>query len=799
MLTHPKLFALTATALCVANAWSQDASQQLDTVTVTAQRREQVITQVPMSVAAMSGAALEKQSLRDITDISRVTPGLTLSSPDPSGESNVSIRGISSPIGQATTGIYIDDVPVQIGNFASCPILCGGNAMPKIFDIDRVEVLRGPQGTLYGASSEGGAVRFITQAPKMRGELTGLVHGELSSWQGGAPSVEAGLVLDAPIATDLAGFRLSLWQQHQGGYVDAYSPGSGARVKRNINSENSRVARLAVKLTPTDRLSITPSYYYQDTRSADRASYVEALGLDRSAANIAQPAKDRFGIASIAADYDFDSIAAKLIVSNLRRTERRTDDYSNLAEGREYLNNLNLPDGFPTAALWEPLPATKGAATAAGLTTNRQNTTTAELRFSSVDGKGDRLSWIAGAYFQRAKQGYAQDILENVALLSSMYDVLWTGGSGALYSPQDPLGGNISYTENDHFNTTQQALYGEASYKVTGTLTASMGLRLTRATTSFDSALDGWWAAGPSSYSGSSQEHPVTPKLGLAWQATPQSLFYATAAKGFRPGGANPSLASNPICGGDLAALGGASAEPLIYKSDSVWSYEAGTRQTLAGGAVQLSGSLFWINWRDVQTQVMLPTCGFGYIDNVGTATSKGFDLELQAKPSRAVTLNAAIGYNRAAYTQSVTNKGYTLGLSPVQYLVKDGDALPTPRWTASLGAEYGWQWTGLGKAYARADYQFASGYDRVGSEGTQNYDPATQDVRALHLVNLRAGLKAGAWDWSVYLKNALNNRTEMSRFHSYPAASFDGHPSAYYYGTALAPRMVGVAANYRF
>ncbi|CAM3774155.1 TonB-dependent receptor [Roseateles saccharophilus] len=810
----PALLALAAGALCVSSAWAQSAPQapgaaasqadrgnddlnKLDTVVVTSQRREQVISKVPMSVAAMNAVALEKQSVRDLTDISRATPGLTLSSPDPSGESNISIRGISSLVGAATTGIYIDDVPVQIANIEGCPILCAGDPTPKLFDLDRVEVLRGPQGTLYGSSSEGGAVRFITAAPKLRGELTGLAHTEVAGWQGGAPSAEAGVVLDAPLATDLAGFRLSLWQRHEGGYVDAYSPTTGDLVKRNVNASNSRVARLAVKFTPTDELTLTPSYYYQDVKRADRATYAESLGLDKTNANIAQPNHDRFGIAALTADYDFNAFNLKGIVSHLKRTEDRTDDYSNFGEGREILNQLMVPAGFPIAALDQPLPTKKGMGTANSLTRNTQNTWTEEIRLTSKDSKEARLSWIAGAYFQVARQGFAEYIYENVAAVSSVYDALW-GGGGSLYDPNDPLG-NVSYTEDDHYKTTEQALYGEASYKLMPSLTASLGLRLTRITNSFDSTLGGWWSGGPARYTGSGQEHPVTPKVGLSYQATQDSLYYATVSKGFRSGGVNASLATNPTCQTDLNNLGGTNVEPLLYKSDSVWSYELGSKQTLADGAAQLSGSLYLIRWSNVQTQVELPTCGFGYIANMGAATSKGFDMELQVKASKALTLSASLGYDKAEYSQSVTNAGFTLGLSPVQYLVKSGDALPTPRWTAALGAEYGWQLGSVGAAFVRADYQFASGYARIGSEGTQGYDPDTRMVNALHLLNLRAGLKSGAWDYSLYVKNALNTRTEMSRFHSFSQSAITGQPSQLYYGTALAPRMVGASVNYRF
>jgi outer membrane receptor protein involved in Fe transport len=807
--TPSTLFTLAAGALCVSSAWSQAAPEpaasasgaepaaanQVEVVTVTAQRREQVITKVPMSVAALGTQALDKLSIKDIADISHVTPGLVVSSADPSGEAGIAIRGISSVVGAATTGIYIDDAPVQIGNIAGCPFLCVGSPLPRIFDLDRVEVLRGPQGTLYGSSSEGGAVRFITAAPKLEGAITGAAHLELAAQQGGDPSAEAGVVMDAPLVKDVAGLRASLWDQHAGGHVDAYSPSTGALVKRNIDSSDAQVARLALRIEPTDALTITPSYYFQNVKQAGRATFSEALGVDKSNFNIAQPDHDRFGIAALTVEYDFQPFSLKAIASNLHRRQDRTDDYSNFGEGREIVNNLDVPAGLPPTIL--PLHATKGQGTAAALTRSTQDNWTEELRLTSNDRPGDRFSWIAGAYVQVARQGYGQVIHEDVAKLSSIYDALWNTG-GAVFDPADPLGNDTSYAEHDLFRTSEQALYGEASYKLTPALGASLGLRATRTTASFDSTLDGWWSGGTTHYTGRGVEHPITPKLGLSWQATADTLVYATAAKGFRAGGANPSLASNPSCQADLAALGGNDVEPLLYKSDSVWSYELGSKHKLAGGAVQVNGSLYWIAWNDIQTQVALPTCGFGYIANMAKASSKGFDLEVQARPTGNLTLSASLGLDKAQYTQSVANAGFALGLSPVPYLVKSGDPLPTPRWTAALGAEYGWR-VSDNPAFLRADYQFASAYDRTGSAGTQTYDPDTRRTGTLRLVNLRTGVKVGAWDWSLYLKNAFDARTEMSRFHSYSQSIVTGAPSPLYDGQALPPRTLGASANVKF
>ena len=822
MFRAPTLYALTAGALCVSSAWSQDSvatksapaaeaasapteSDQVQTVTVTAQRREAVLSKVPLSVAAIGAENIEKQSITNMSDIARVTPGLNITSGDPSGEGNISIRGISSIVGAATTAIYIDDAPVQIGGILGCPFLCVGDPVPKVFDLERVEVLRGPQGTLYGSSSEGGAVRFITAQPKMRGELTGSAHAEVSTWQGGAPSAEAGVVLDTPLVSGLAGARISLWDQHQGGYVDAYSPTTGDRIKRNVNSSDSQVARMTLRVEPTDNITITPSYYYQNVKEADRATYAEALGKDKSNNNIAQPDHDHFGVFALTTDVDFDPVSIKAIVSNLNRTQNRTDDYSNLYEGMQYLNDPSTrPLGLIPATLPPPdnltLPTTAGTYNAGSVTINRQNNWTGELRFTSNDKKDSSLSWIGGAYYQVARQRYDQVLSQNVAQLGAIYDFLFQGDGAYLDSPDDALGATgISYTEHDHYKSTEAALYGEASYKLTPLLIASAGLRLSRLTYGYDIVTDGWWNGGPAAYTGASQEHPVTPKFGLSYQATPSSLFYATAAKGFRPGGNNVPLATISTCQTDLQNLGGNGVEPLVFKSDSVWSYELGSKLTLAGGSAQINGSVYWINWNNIQTQIELPTCGLGYIANMAKATSKGFDVDLQVKASKHLTLTAALGYDKAEYTSTVDNPGFAANPDAAQYFVKAGDRLATPAWSASLGAEYDWSLSSVGQAFVRADYQFTSSYDRLGSQGTQNYDPNTTKSAAVRMFNARTGVTSGAWDYSFFIKNVLNARTELSRYHSYTTSILTGEPSPLYYGTALAPRMFGVATNYKF
>jgi outer membrane receptor protein involved in Fe transport len=767
------LFTLTAGALCVSAAWSQAipapapaasqaaADTAVTEVIVTAQRREQTLASVPASVTAMNAAMLDKQGTKDLADIGRLTPGLAVAAPDAGGESTISIRGIASNVGAPTTGVYIDDVPVQVSNLASCTLLCASSAIPKIFDLERVEVLRGPQGTLYGSSSEGGAIRFITATPRIAGDFGGSARSDVSVTQGSGPSYELGATIDGPLQTDVSGFRLSVWSRHDGGWVDRYSPQTGDLTQRDVNSSDAKVARLALRFAPTDRLTVTPAFFYQETRQKDRGTYAESLGVDKSKANIAQPDDDRFGLASLAVEYDFDTFSLKSITSHLARTDDRTDDYSNFTVGREA---LNATEQF----------------TATSLTRNTQDNWNQELRLTSADKAGNPLSWVGGLYFQRIRQGMSQAIAEDVATLSTWY-------ANFFGVPELVSSGDQSYLEHYAQTETEAAVFGELNYKLTPRLTATTGLRATRTRFNYTDTQSGWWAAPNGPFAGGDSETPITPKFGLSFQRTPDNLIYATAARGFRVGGSNESLAGNATCASGLANLG-LSDVPSTYKSDSVWSYELGDKQRLAGGALSIAGSLYWINWNNIQGGVML-TCGFGFVTNMATATSKGFDLELQARPTANLLLSGTLGYDDARYTKTASFQG----ASGEVVTAKSGDPLNgVPKWSATIAAEYDWHLAADTPAFARIDYQWTSGFYRTGSQGTVSYDADIRNAPRVRLLNLRTGLHRKAWSGSLYVKNAANARTAVTRSHSFVG-------DTQFVDAALPPRVIGVTLGYDY
>src|SRR5258705_3365688 len=241
------------------------AAGGLEEIVVTATRREESINRVPISVTAFSQEMIDQKGVKDFQDVVRFTPGVSI---DTSGTNAISIRGISSSGGAGTTGIYIDDTPIQMRAVGFNP----DDTLPKTFDLDRVEVLRGPQGTLFGSGSEGGTVRYIMNQPSVTKEST-YARAETSYTQHGQPSGEIGVAHGGPIIDDVLGFRASVWYRYDGGWIDRIDPTTLNVVDRNSNHANTIAARLAVLVQPVEALKITPSFTYQNSRKHDISSF----------------------------------------------------------------------------------------------------------------------------------------------------------------------------------------------------------------------------------------------------------------------------------------------------------------------------------------------------------------------------------------------------------------------------------------------------------------------------------------------------------------------------------------------
>jgi outer membrane receptor protein involved in Fe transport len=739
----------------------------LEEVIVTAQKRSEDIMTVPISIMAVSQTALQEQNVKDINDFSRIAPGVSLipsgqattNSAQSTGDRTVVIRGIGATAGSATTGIYLDDTPIQ-GREA-------GTVYPEVFDLERIEVLRGPQGTLFGAGSEGGTVRFITPTPSLT-QMSVYGHSEASFTQGGDPSFELGVAAGGPVVDNTVGIRASLWTRYDGGYIDRYNFFTNEQSAQNTNSIDSYVGHISMLAKATDRLTITPSIYFQRINRADSDVWWNTKGVDQSYYNIPQPTTEQLYLPSLSVDYGFDSFSVKSITSYYSRQQTGVNEFFH--SSKQELFYAAVPNYF----LSDQIQRT-------------QDDFTQEIRFTSASDQ--RLTWVAGIYFANNREGYHELEVEPEAnqlwLATTGYDILDFFGV-----PE--INGDISYRDNRVITEQELAEYGDATLKITDHFNLTAGVRGSHTKFSFNETSDGPFGVGadllPLVTSGGSSEHPVTPKFGASYDLS-NGLVYVSVAKGYRIGGANQLLPN--ICQAQLLSLGVHGAAPP-YSSDSIWSYEAGFKARLADNKLLLSASAFWINWSRIQGIIPLNSCAYSYTGNFGTAASKGFDLQLLYEPINGLEISGSVAMTDARYTQTVPVPG-----DNTQLLVKDGDPLLfTPKWQGTAGLQYSWPIPGGMNAYARTDATYTGDYVRTYSEGVNGYIGTIRDGQALTEVKLRAGVRNKTWDAALFVKNLTDNQTPLAEDVGTVEGSYGAMAIR---ATSLQPRTIGVAVSYHY
>lgn len=774
LLLSSALFPITSLSFAAAQSVLSSGAS-FEEVVVTATRQAQVLSKVPLSVSAFTQQKMDTQGVRSIDDVVRFTPGVNFARSDrrTAGGTSVSIRGIASNAGASTTGLYIDDTPIQIRNIG----YSFSNTYPAVFDLERVEVLRGPQGTLFGAGSEGGTIRFITPKPGLS-DYTAYGRTELAFTEGGEASYEAGLAVGGPIIEDKLGFRLSGWYRRDGGYIDRVSYPDQRLLDANANSQTSKVFRGALAFAPNENLKLTPSLYYQNIRWNAANAYWEQLsdpnrGEFRTAAAIAESTRDKFILPALLVEWELDGVQ---LVSNTSYFDR--DSYS--PQDYTYFNK-----GLFTG---NPYPTIPGQ-NATSLAINKQKIFTQELRAQSTNSES-RWNWVAGVFFQRAKQNSVQRV-DDLFLPQIIMDA--HGIPFETFFGQPLHEGKYIYDQNASSVDKQIAGFGQVDFNLTEELKFTAGLRVARAQFNVSSDARGPVVGPPAIDVGEQKETPVTPKFGVSYQLNDDTLLYATAAKGYRVGGYNPEVGAP--CAAQLTGLGlfdanGKPARPPLFKSDSVWSYEAGAKTKLFNDSVRLDTSVYWVEWSDIQQIVGLNTCGFQFVSNLGSARSRGFDLQAEIRPLEGLTLNAAVGYTHAAYKGTV--KG---GPAAVKNLVTEGNRIPGSPWSFAFAAEYDFSGPKDTDGYVRFDYEFRSrqsglvpGRDPLNG----SYDPNIPAHPETNFLTARAGFRWSGLDLSVFAQNLLNSHTQLSRAH-------DSVGSPLYMATTFRPRTVGVTLGYRY
>ena len=745
-----------------------DNEGPLQEITVTATRHEESLSKVPISVTALTQDAMDTRGIKDILDVARFTPGVNV---DNSGSNNISIRGIASSGGAGTTGIYLDDTPIQIRALAFNP----DDALPKSFDLDRVEVLRGPQGTLFGAGSEGGTVRYITTQPSLT-QTSFYSRDEVSYTQGGSPSYEAGLAGGMPLIDGTLGARLTVWYRRDGGYIDRIDPVTLDTEQKNANYDQTTLIRASVVWAPTDKLTVTPSFYYQDRYRNEMEDYWPLYSNPGNNQFVsADPTQrsdpDRFNLSSIKVEGD---LGFAKIISNTSFFHRKEETgydgtlYNLGFYQSEVFVNANGPASNPY-----PLLDGDGLHLPAGATNyrspasidNEQENITQEVRLQSND-PTSALIWTTGLFFTDNRQTYLEQIHDPLlnelseAATGQPYTAWFVdpNGNPVTYQPGYP---NDSYFLQTKAKDQQYAWFGESTYSFTDQFKLTFGARYSITKFSNNSYTGGpQLFLQPQSVNVSEEEHSFTPKVSFSYQEDPHNLYYFTYAKGFRPGGAN-----NPVpqaaCATDFTNFG-IKESPPSFKSDTVDSYEIGAKNNI-DNRIKLASSIYLIRWNNIQQTVVPPICQISFIDNLGYAVAKGADLQADIAFTDSFTLELATGYTNARYT---TNS--VLSPTDTQPVVSRGDAItgqsgqPAPPFTASVGLEYTFNLFEHG-SFVRIDDEYESRPKWTSPSqdiNTLQYDPANYTLSHTNFVSTRGGIKFGEMQVEAFCDNLLDTHT---------------------------------------
>ncbi len=741
---------------------STAASGELAEIIVTAQKRSQDIKEVPLSISVLSGDSLQLDHVESYEDITRTMPGVSFLSGGGPGLDNISIRGISSTSGAATVGIYLDEVPVTVKNN-----LYSGAVEPKVFDVDRVEVLRGPQGTLYGSSSMGGTIRFIFNTPDLN-QVEGLAAADVSHTSHGGTNFEATGVLNLPLKQGVAALRLAVDDTTNSGYIDNYSS-SGPLLRSGVNSDHTQAARISLLVKPTENLSITPALYYMRMSTDDTSVFYPSLGLYKQSKIVPEPIRLRFTVPSLTINLGLGWADLTSVTSYFDQQFNRTGDAT--FYNSEYLGFLIDSDPILGA---NQVGAQFGALPGPEYSWSKTTQVTQEIRLASrayADGELP-LSWLTGAYFSNQKFDRLVDdyVFGFDRTFVSLFG--YPPQDSALFAGQSFPGDAVALA-GLHNTDRQYAVFGELGYNFTRQFKATVGLRYSHSTTQFRQEETGYFAgSAPPEFGNNAAFNATTPRFSLTYDPNSSISVYGSIAEGFRLGGAALFVPSD-ICGADLASLG-RKAAPTSYDSDSLWTYEAGAKGRVLDNRLTFSGAGYYTHWNSIQQTINLPTCGYTLTTNVGDAKIYGTELEVAAKPVPGWTVAASGGTTHATLSSVIA----AVGAQP-------GDRiLNTPQWTLTVSSDY------VHKLSADTDL-FARGVYAWTGKSYGSFNPDDPDHIRPTYGTFDASLGA---DWAtlrvaVYGKNILNSTTIIQ------------HPSLLFLEEAytLRPRTVGLLVTKRF
>jgi iron complex outermembrane recepter protein len=731
------IIGVTVLGAATGGVFAQSASDNaLQEIVVTAQKRTESERTVPISITALSGDALNAQHIADFMDLSRTVPGLSLTSQGSPGLNNLELRGVSSQAGGSTVAVYIDETPVSTPHVQAA---FSGTTEPDFLDIDRVEVLRGPQGTLYGASSMGGTIRYISRQPTTDG-FDATTDADFSGTDHGGFNYRVTSAVNIPLVTDVSAIRVAALYGHSDGWVNQLSQ-SGQPIARGVNDQEDAAFRFTWLIQPANGFRITPAVYVQRTTTGDTSAWFDSLGPYDEAKLLHEPLDDLLVVPTLRLEIQGSALDFNSVSSFLMRDLQHDQDGT--TENSVYLAGVAgspPPEGFGfgtdvLARLASPIYAR---------TTVRQ--WSQELRVSSPTSEtsGLPISWVGGVYLSDQRLTYNEgDFIPGFnADFLSLYGVTAASFFGAPF-PDDGV-----YTVHNLYDERQYAAFGDLTINLLDSLRFSTGLRYLEARESSDFLTGDYFGTGQQAQV--SFEHALTPKFALTYLLDPNTTLYATASKGFRLGGGDSAL-PQALCGQDLANIGLKSA-PLTYSPDSLWNYEVGTKLGLLNNSVSIDADVYYIKWNDIQQDIYLPDCEYYFEDNVGHARSYGSELSIQANATSHLTLSFAGGTTQATIIEDVKALNVKAG----------AHILGVPEWSAHVGARLHGSLPFTDEGFVLVDYGLTGP-----SNGT--FDPTQVDYHRPEytVLNLSTGMQTHGWKLTLYAQNALDDKKAIQHINN--------------------------------
>lgn len=781
------LASLPTTMLSPGAAMAQQASDAGadDEIIVTAQKREENLQNVPISIQALGTRKLDQLNVANFQDFSKLLPSVSFQSSQP-GVTTVYMRGVASggdgnhSGSLPSVGVYLDEQPVTT---------IGGTLDVHIYDIARIESLAGPQGTLYGASSQAGTIRIITNKPSTAG-FEGRVDGELNTIKHGGTGGRLEGMINAPLS-EMAAVRLVGWYQKDAGYIDnvpgtrSFLPTPGgitvdndAFVEKDFNDAEIYGGRAALKVDLDDNWTITPTVLYQKQKSHGTFAQDPLVGDLQVQRFYPDSRSDKFIQAALTIEGKLGNFDVTYAGAYLDRKTYQINDYTDYAEaydalyasygglaGYFYLEDNAGNDIDPRQYI---------------IGTDHFRKLSQELRISSP--QDSRFRVVAGLFFQRQSNEIHQDYI-----VPGLADALSVNGRP----------GTLWLTEQKRVDK-DYAAFGEASFDITPTVTLTGGGRYYK----YDNSLIGFFGFGrnpngpPFNGAGSSRtgvagcytttgailrDNPggtllpaeveggpctnladyvngklvpkrtkdtgFTHRLNLTWKPSEDVLTYATWSRGFRPGGINRRATIAP------------------YDADFLTNYELGIKTTLAGGLVRLNAAVYLQNWKRFQFS-FLGLNSFTEIHNGPNARIKGIEADINIRPADGLTISAAASYTDAKTRNNlcaIDDPTYQCTADPDNSIAAPkGTRLPvTPKFNGNATVRYAFP-VGPGELHLQSVIAH-----RGSASSDIRVDVANElgRIRGSTTVDFAVGFDWSRYSFELFLQNAFDERAELSRF----------------------------------